>query len=88
MCERREVRLKNCMREERIRDEKREERGGEEGHVLMDGGMSHTLPPPKGGREGCGAALTHPTAASPLLKGEWMMVMVMMDLDNQQSSVS
>ena len=42
--------------------------------------MSHTLPPPQGGREGCGAALTHPTAASPLLKGEWMMVMVMMDL--------
>ena len=27
---------------------RREERGGEEGNVLMDGGMSHTLPP-KGG---------------------------------------
>ena len=30
--------------------------------------MSHPLPPPKGGGKGVGAALTHPTAASPLLK--------------------
>ena len=42
--------------------------------------MYEPHPSPLRGREGCGAALTHPTAASPLLKGEWMMVMVMMDL--------
>ena len=49
--------------------------------------MSHTLPPLRG-REGGGAALTNPTAASPTLKGEWMMVMVMMDLHMQDSSVA
>ena len=34
------------------------------------------------------AALTRPTAACPLLKGEWMMVMVMMYLHKQQASVA
>ena len=42
----------------------REERGGEEGSVLMGGCMSHTLPP-QGVREGSGAALTLPHSCQP-----------------------
>ena len=40
----------------------REERGGEEGSVLMGGCMSH---PPQGVREGSGAALTLPHSSQP-----------------------
>ena len=45
---------------------------------MMYEGMSHTLPPPhtQGGGKGGEAALTLPTAASPILKGEWMIVIV------------
>ena len=39
----------------------REERGGEEGSVLMGGCMT----PPQGGREGSGAALTLPHSSQP-----------------------
>ena len=42
------------MREEEGSSMRREERGGEDGNVLMDGCMSHTLPSPLGW-EGCGA---------------------------------
>ena len=54
---------------------RREERGGEEGDALMDGCMSHTLSPPLRGEERVWGSPNLPTAASPLLKGEWMMVM-------------
>ena len=54
MCERREVWLRNSMREERIRDEKRRE--GWIGGRCIDGWMyePHPFSPPKGGREGVG----------------------------------
>ena len=48
---------------------RREERGGGEGNALMDGTDVGATPcPPLRGETGCGAALTLPTAASPLLK--------------------
>ena len=57
----------NNRREEMTRKEKR---CGEEGDVLMDlmDGMYlmyEPHPSPPRGREGCGAALAHPRAASP-----------------------
>ena len=54
VCERREVWLRNSMREERIRDEKRRE--GWIGGRCIDGWMyePHPFSPPKGGREGVG----------------------------------
>ena len=56
VCERREVWLRNSMREERIRDEKRRE--GWIGGRCIDGwmnvGATPFLPPPKGGRKGVG----------------------------------
>ena len=42
----------------------REERGGKEGNVLMDGGMSHALPP-KGGGKGVGQLQPSPELAAP-----------------------
>ena len=77
----------HSMREERIRDEKRRE-GWRRGRCI-DGWMYEPHPfSPLRGEERVWGSPSLPTAASPLLKGEWMMVMVMMDLDKQHSSVA
>ena len=56
-------------------------------HWWMDVGATPFLPPQRGEERVWGSP-NLPTAASPLLKGEWMMVMVMMDLQKQHSSVA
>ena len=68
MCERREVWLRNSMREERIRDEKRRE-GWRRGRCI-DGWMyePHPFSPPLRGEERVWGSPNLPTAASPLLK--------------------
>ena len=54
----------------------REERGGEEGSVLMGGCMSHTHTPRGEGRV-WGSSNPPPQLPAPPEKGEWMLVSVL-----------